>query len=115
MNILKNRVADQNLTFSQAYPEEKKYTLVRDKYLRTFFSVDYHDDLLKGSNFPKHSISDFHLPDVYPNKLKEARVLLYLNPPRNVPYRTWERSYLNGDDLDKQDRDTQTLLKILKK
>lgn len=115
MNILKNRVADQNLTFSQAYPEEKKYVLIKNPYLRAFFSEGYQDDLLKGSDFPKHSISDFHLPDVYPNKLKEARVLLYLNPPRNVPYRTWERSYLNGDDLDKQDRDTQTLLKILKK
>lgn len=115
MNILKNRVADQKLTFSQAYPEDHKHKLVRDPYLRTFFSVDYSNDLLKGSDFPKHSISDFQLPDVYPNKMKEARVLLYLNPPRNVPYRTWERSYLNGDDLDKQYRDSQTLLKILKK
>lgn len=46
MEILKKR-ADQNLTFSQAYPEGKKYKLVKDSYLQTFFSVDYQDSLLK--------------------------------------------------------------------
>ena len=107
MNILKNRVADQNLTFSQAYPEDHKYKLIRDPYLRTFFSVDYYDDLMKGSDFPKHSTSDFHLPDVSANKAKELRILLYLASPRKVPFRTWERDYLTGDD-----RNLETLLKI---
>ena len=107
MNILKNRVADQNLTFSQAYPEDHKYKLISDPYLRTFFSVDYYDDLMKGSDFPKHSTSDFHLPDVSANKAKELRILLYLDSPRKVPFRTWERDYLIGDD-----RNLETLLKI---
>lgn len=107
MNILKNRVADQNLTFSQAYPEDHKYKLIRDPYLRTFFSVDYYDDLMKGSDFPKHSIKDFHLPSVSTNKAKEWRILMYLTSTRKVPFRTWERDYLTGDD-----RNLETLLKI---
>lgn len=106
MVILKKR-ANQNLTFSQAYPEDHKYKLISDPYLRTFFSVDYYDDLMKGSDFPKHSTSDFHLPDVSANKAKELRILLYLASPRKVPFRTWERDYLTGDD-----RNLETLLKI---
>lgn len=106
MMILKKR-APQSLTFSQAYPEDKKYKLVSDPYLRTFFSVDHHSDLLKGSDFPKHTFSDFHLPDVSANKAKEGRILLYLSSFRKEPFRTREHSYLTDDD-----RNLETLLKI---
>lgn len=108
MMILKKR-APQSLTFSQAYPEDKKYKLVSDPYLRTFFSVDHYNDLMKGSDFPKHSIKDFYLPDVSANKAKEGRILMYLASPRKVPFRTRERSYLTDDD-----RNLEALLKINK-
>lgn len=110
--ILKKR-APQSLTFSQAYPEDKKYKLVSDPYLRTFFSVDHYDDLMKGSDFPKHSIKDFHLPDISANKAKEGRISLYLSFFRKEPFRTWEHSYFTGEDRNARlDRNTQTLLKI---
>lgn len=108
MMILKKR-ANRNLTFSQAYPEDHKYKLISDPYLRTFFSVDYYDDLMKGSDFPLHTISDFHLPDVSANKAKELRISMYLASPRKLPFRTWERDYLTEDD-----RNLEKLLKINK-
>ena len=114
IEILKKRT-DQNLTFSQAYPSDKRYNRVRNEYLKLFFSDHHQDSLFEGTSFPSQTFRSFRLPtNKYPSEAKELEILMYLSAPRKQTYAEWVNTR-TSDDLDTQDRDSQTLLKILKK
>lgn len=108
MEILKKRT-DQNLTFSQAYPSDKRYKFVNNEYLKLFFSSHYQDLLFDGTSFPSQTFKSFRLPaDKYPSEAKELEILMYLSEPRKQTYAEWIRNYTPNDV------NIETLLKISK-
>lgn len=101
MEILKKRV-DQNLTFSQAYPSDKRYNRVRNDYLKLFFSNHHQDSLFEGTEFPPQTFKSFRLPtNKYPSEAKELEILIYLSEPRKQTYAEWVKSRTPNEWSDK--------------
>lgn len=101
MEILKKRT-DQNLTFSQAYPSDKRYKFVNNEYLKLFFSSHHQDSLFEGTSFPSQTFKSFRLPaDKYPSEAKELEILMYLSAPRKQTYAEWIKSRTPEEESDK--------------
>lgn len=101
MEILKKRT-DQNLTFSQAYPSDKRYKFVNNEYLKLFFSSHHQDSLFEGTSFPSQTFKSFRLPaNKYPSEAKELEILMYLSAPRKQTYAEWIKSRTPEEESDK--------------
>lgn len=101
MEILKKRT-DQNLTFSQAYPSDKRYKFVNNEYLKLFFSSHHQDSLFEGTSFPSQTFKSFRLPaNKYPSGAKELEILMYLSAPRKQTYAEWIKSRTPEEESDK--------------
>lgn len=101
MEILKKRT-DQNLTFSQAYPSDKRYKFVNNEYLKLFFSSHHQDSLFEGTSFPSQTFRSFRLPtNKYPSEAKELDILMYLSEPRKQTYAEWIKSRTPNEWSDK--------------